>query len=323
VKILVSGAGGFLGQHLIPALLSRNHSVRAIFRDKANKPPAWIDRVESYYADLAADRLQHAFDGIDVVIHLAGTARCQTSATLSSVSPTQNFLRAMARSPAKRLIHLSSLAVYDWSLAKVTLDEDTPIITSFGDVSDYAISKVLQERQVLEYTKANGWDTIILRPGFIWGPDRADIAGMGRRLGRFYLLIGPFTELPLVHVDNCVDLIVKVTELEAIESATFNVIDDTKVKVWRYVYEYIKRTRRYGFALPVPYRLGALIAVFVSKAVRGIMRVRTLPSLLTPRQFEAQFKPLKFSRERTRTVLNWQPPFDFNSCLDLTYRRTP
>jgi nucleoside-diphosphate-sugar epimerase len=316
LKILVSGAAGFLGQHLIPALLSSGHSVRAVIRSRSSKPPPWIDQVEPVYADLVEDRLDHAFDEIDVTIHLAGAA------AHSEKSATQRFLSAMALSPVKRLIHVSSFAVYDWSLATDTLDENTPIITNFDDVGAYASSKVRQEQLVLDLSKANGWDTTILRPGYIWGRDHAELAGMGRRWGRFYVMFGPFMVLPLIHVANCADLIVKIAERNEIGHVAFNAIDESEIRVWRYVYENIKRTRHLGLMIPLPYWVGYMNAVLAAKLGRAMFGAKTLPSLLTPRQFEMQFKPLKFSKRRTHKVLKWYAPFDFETCLDLTYRRT-
>lgn len=315
MKILVSGAAGFLGQHLIPALLSRGHSVRAIIRSRSSNVPSWIDQVEPVYADLTEDPLDHVFDKIDVAIHLAGaTARRERSAT-------QIFLSAMALSSVKRLVHVSSFAVYDWSVATDTLDEDTPLITDFTDVGHYALSKVRQEQLVLEVSKANHWDATVLRPGYVWGPDHAEIAGMGRRWRRLYLMFGPFTILPLIHVVNCADLIVRVAERSQIGQIAFNAIDDTEVRVWQYVYEYIRRTPRYGLVIPIPYWAGYLNAVLASKLGHGLLGAKALPTLLTPRQFEMQFKPLKFSTSQARHVLKWHPPLDFETCLNLTYHR--
>jgi hypothetical protein len=44
-----------------------------------------------------------------------------------------------------------------------------------------------------------------------------------------------------------------------------------------------------------------------------------LPSLLTPRRFEAQFKPVRFSNRKLREKLQWKPPLNFDECLSTTY----
>ena len=71
MKILVSGAGGFLGRYAVNRLLQSGHTVRAIVRPASPKPP-WAGGVEVFYADLRAhDNLVSAFEGIDAVLHIA------------------------------------------------------------------------------------------------------------------------------------------------------------------------------------------------------------------------------------------------------------
>ncbi|NVZ67514.1 NAD(P)H-binding protein, partial [Pseudomonas gingeri] len=74
LKVLVTGATGFVGRHLVSALLARGHRVRAVARDaqKARSLP-WIDDVEFITADVHAVGLDVAAltDGIDVLAHLA------------------------------------------------------------------------------------------------------------------------------------------------------------------------------------------------------------------------------------------------------------
>ena len=71
MKVLVTGAGGFLGRHVVDRLLERGHRVRAVIR--AGSALADIKyEVELFSADLRShDNLVAAFDGIDAVLHLA------------------------------------------------------------------------------------------------------------------------------------------------------------------------------------------------------------------------------------------------------------
>jgi hypothetical protein len=104
---------------------------------------------------------------------------------------------------------------------------------------------------------------------------------------------------------------------------TFNVIDSDEIRVWRYVGEYARRTGQRGFRLPIPYSVGyntARLALLTSRLLYG--NKGKLPSLLTPRRFESQFKPVRFSTEKLAEVLNWRPPLSFAECVDLTYGPT-
>ena len=324
MKVLVSGASGFLGHYVVSRLLTSNHSVRAIIRP-TSPDPSWRDEVEIFRADLRVhENLASAFESIDAVIHLAAaTSGSEDSQFASTVVATERFLEAMARSSVKRLIHVSSLVVYDWSQAKGTLDEKTPLRTDIYDMGAYTIAKVWQERVVAKNATSNSWALTIMRPGFIWGANHAEIAGMGRHFGQIYLMFGPLVRLPLCHVVNCADCLVRAVESAATVGESFNVIDQDSVRVWRYVHEYARRSGQRGFPLPLPYSVGFGIARLASLSSRMLFgRKGKLPSLLTPRRFEAQFKPVRFSNQKLRDVLNWTPPLDFSECLNVTYRQS-
>ena len=321
MRVLVSGAAGFLGRHVIDQLLERGHNVRAIIRPASNLPE-WHERVEICRADLRmAGDLLSAFDKIDAVVHLAaGTSGNEDIQFASSVVATEHFLEAMAASKAKRLIHVSSLVVYDWTRAKSILDEDTPLLRDPYSMGAYTIAKIWQERIITKYAKEHSWDMTIMRPGYIWGKGHAEIAGMGRRIGNAYVMFGPFARLPLSHVANCADCLVAAIERPAAVGQTFNVVDCDDIRVWRYVREYARRTGRSGLMVPVPYTIGhgtARLASLTSRALFGSKG--KLPSLLTPARFESQFKPIRFSKKKLREILKWNPPHNFDQSLRLTY----
>jgi UDP-glucose 4-epimerase len=325
MKVLVSGAGGFLGRHVVERLLVRGHSVRAVIRPTATAPH-WSGPVELFRADLRVPTgLSAAFNGIDAVIHLAAaTTGSEDQQFSSTVVGTENFLNAMAPSDVKRLIHVSSLVVYDWSQVHKVLDEDTPLLTDIYDMGAYTIAKAWQERLVTRAARGYGWDLTIMRPGFIWGPQHADIAGMGRHFRRVYVMFGPFTCLPLSHVTNCADCLVAALEKSASIGETFNVVDTDEVRVCRYVREYAKGTRQPGLFLPVPYGLGlavAYLASFTSHLLFG--KKGRLPSLLMPRRYQWQFKPIRFGNGKLWNKLGWAPPMRFEECLRLTYATAP
>jgi nucleoside-diphosphate-sugar epimerase len=321
VKVLVTGAGGFLGRHVVARLLERGHAVRVVLRP-SSPLPAWGGEVEVVRGDLRSSAgLAGAFHGVDLAMHLAVGAHGDDEVLLAdTLLGTERFLEAMARSPVKRLVLASSFVVYDWGRARGTLDEQSPLVADVYGGSGYDIAKHWQERMVSTAAKDHEWEVTVLRPGFIWGAGRAAIAGMGRRLGSCYLLIGPWTRLPLTHVENCADCFVASVENAAAIGQVFNVIDDDAVRVWRYAREYARGTGQAGIPVPIPYLAGlglARLAALTSRLLFG--KKGRLPSLLTPRRFVAQFKPLRFSNRNLRHGLGWSPPLSFEECLARTY----
>src|SRR5258708_5803188 len=128
MKVLVSGAGGFLGRHLVDQLLARGHAVRAIVRRESLEGP-WPREVEIFQADLrVTSGLRVAFNDIDAVVHAAAaTSGSEDTQFASTVVATERFLEAMAQTSVRRLIHISSFVVYDWSRAKRLMSEETPL----------------------------------------------------------------------------------------------------------------------------------------------------------------------------------------------------
>ena len=100
----------------------------------------------------------------------------------------------------------------------------------------------------------------------------------------------------------------------------FNVIDGDQVRVLHYVREHARQTGRHGILLPVPYRLGLAIvqlASFISRMLFG--KKRQLPSILMPRRYERQFKPIRFSNKKLKDKLGWSAPLTFEECINLTF----
>src|SRR5258708_38122174 len=91
--------------------------------------PKWASSVEVFKADLRSSRdLSNAFDGVDVLIHLAAVVSGGEDAQFAgTVAGTERLLDAMATSTCRRLVLCSSFSVYDYSSTRAILDEDAPL----------------------------------------------------------------------------------------------------------------------------------------------------------------------------------------------------
>jgi nucleoside-diphosphate-sugar epimerase len=327
LKVLVTGARGFLGRSVVAALLDRGHRVRALVRPSAQLHElAWSDRVDIVRADLRASKsLDRSFDGVDVLVHLAARVGGSESAQMAdTVAGTERLLTAMANSATRRLVLASTFSVYDWNTIRGTLTEDSPLESNLYHRDGYAIAKTWQERLTRRMTQEHNWDLTILRPGFIWGRDHAYLAGLGQKLGRFHLVFGPSTRLPLTHVDNCADCFALAVDSPRAVGETFNIVDGFDMSVWRYLGEYLRRTKAAENRLPIPYPVALSATLAADWVNRRIMHGRAkLPSILVPCRFRARFKPLGFSNRKVQDVLGWRPPFDFAECLRRTYDVQP
>jgi nucleoside-diphosphate-sugar epimerase len=150
VSVAVTGASGFIGQHLTAALLARG------------------DRVSRVRRPFEVAALREAFQQVDVVVHLAGvlSAVRERAFYLANVDATRVVAEA-ARAADARLIHVSSLAAAGPAPVTSPRSEDDPPLP----ITPYGRSKLEGE---LVVTRTPGLRWTVLRPGVVYGPgDRA------------------------------------------------------------------------------------------------------------------------------------------------------
>ncbi len=173
MKALVTGANGFVGTHLVEALIERGHDVRALVRKTSDLTHLPRERVELAYGDVTdAASLPSAMAGIDVVYHVAGITKARSLAEFVRVNRdgTTNVMSAaadMERPP--KVVFVSSIA------AAGPCGTDRPL--EEGDackpVSRYGTSKALAEEKVREY--AARVPVTIVRPPIVYGPRDRDV----------------------------------------------------------------------------------------------------------------------------------------------------
>jgi nucleoside-diphosphate-sugar epimerase len=111
MKVLLTGAGGFLGVAVGAALRRHGHSVRALVRTTGSSTPtAAPDGMETWSGDLRTTDLDAALAGVDAVVHLAAVFRGDVMEQfLGTVVPTERLLEAMVRRGTHELVLVSTL----------------------------------------------------------------------------------------------------------------------------------------------------------------------------------------------------------------------
>ena len=321
MKVLVTGATGFLGRSVVQALLKHHHEVRAFVRPGTMDAPFGTDsHVELYRGDLrAAADLLPAFDGVDVLIHLAAVVSGSDDAQLAgTLVGTERLLDAMSRSQTNRLVLASTLSVYDWRAPWFSLTEATPLQSGplLYRRDGYAISKVWQEKIVRRQAAKAGWQLTVLRPGFIWGPGNEWCIGAGIDLGRLRVINGPFRRLPLTYVTNCANAFAAAAESSMQQETILNVLDSDVVRAWRFARDYQKTDMVRRTLIPVPYHLVLGLACCAAIVARLLFGPRyRLPAVLNPLRHRAMFCGLRFPNERIQEQLGWRPALDYEQSL--------
>jgi nucleoside-diphosphate-sugar epimerase len=325
MKALVTGANGFLGRRVVAALLARGVEVRALVRPAAHlEALGWPTSVEVFRADLRASReLGRAFEGVDVLLHLAAVVSGGEDAQFAgTVAGTERLLDAMAASACRRLVLCSSFTVYDYGATGRILDENAPLyqVEDIYTRDGYTIAKWWQERVTRRVAEEHGWDLTVLRPGDIWGRDHGYLAALSQQLGRWHLVISPLKRIAITHVDNCADVFALAAVDARARGQTLNVIDGAGERAWTYLSDYMGGSGKAGWRLPIPYWL-AIRAVRLAYAT-VFRRATKVPGVLIPRKFESRFRPVRFENRRLRETLGWTPPLDYQQCLARTYGPT-
>lgn len=324
MKVLVTGASGFLGKHVVAAALARGFHVKALIRPRSKNPfgEDQGDRLEIVRTDLRAPQeLGEILCGVDVVIHLAAAKSGSFYAQFAgTVIATENLLFAMNSAGIKRMVLISTFSIYDYMKisAKSVLDENSSIETDPKNRDDYCKTKLVQE-QVVRDAMDEGWlDACILRPGVIYGgPSNLWTARLGAMVNdRLWLRIGANAKLPLTYVENCANAITLAAEQEKAWGQTINIVDDECVTQRVYLNKIKKRLGFNGKIVPINY---SLIYLF-SKACAVINRVvlsgkAKFPGLFRVESLAARCKPLRYSNQRAKEVLGWAPVFGLDESI--------
>ena len=204
MKVFVTGGTGFLGQHVLRALLSRDHEVTAMVRHPRARVP---DGVRSVTAELTdADVLRSALRGAEAVIHIAGKVSRdpRDSAEMYAVhlDGTRRLLQAMAAEGVKRLVLASTsgtIAVSDEPTPP--MDEDfEPKFEIIGRWPYYA-SKQLQEQEVMRWHERGEIEAVILNPSLLLGPGDEKLSSSTDVLNILHGRVPAYTEGTVAFVD--------------------------------------------------------------------------------------------------------------------------
>lgn len=199
MRVLVTGGTGFIGIHVIAELIKRGWQVRCLVRTTSNRQALAGYEVEYVVGSLEDPvALRQAAQDMDVVIHLAGATKAQSSAEFDRINHggTQQLVEACVQSGAnlRSFVYISSIAAAGPSLSKTPLTEDD----APHPVGPYGRSKLLAEQTVLQ---ANSHLPVtVLRPSAIYGPRDTDFLQLFRAVKRGFL---PCLGRQELHVDMC------------------------------------------------------------------------------------------------------------------------
>ena len=176
--VLVTGAGGFIGSHLVEALVARGARTRAMVRYTSTGTRGWLERspaasqVEFIASDIGDERaMAKAMTGADTVFHLAAligipySYQAPDSYVRTNVEGTANVLRCALNAGVRRVVHTSTSEVYG-TAKTVPIREDHPLQTQ----SPYSATKAGADLLAWSYHRSFGLPVATVRPFNTYGP---------------------------------------------------------------------------------------------------------------------------------------------------------
>ena len=304
--VLVTGASGFIGSHLVRRCLRDGYRVKALVR-KGNAciEPLRASGVEVVMGDVRdAGAVDLAVSGCDLVLHAAALTSdwgpMQDFIDIN-VGGTRNICESSLRHGVARLVHVSSFECFDHHELE-SVDEQTPYAT---DKTPYGDTKIAGTNEVWAAIK-RGLSASIIYPVWVYGPgDRTLFPILADSIRKRLLFFwSRNTPINMVYIDNLTDLVMLVATRPEADGEAFLAGDGEAISL-----EEFYRRIAVAIGAPVPslyLPYGLVIGMAgVMEAVFRLFRSKKRP-LLTRQAVEVLATRASVDASKARKMLGWQ-----------------
>src|SRR5947209_12303964 len=310
MKVLVTGATGLLGGHLIKQLQQRGEEIRALVLPVENADSLVKRGVEVVRGDITdANTLAPAVKDVELIFHLAGMMgvwRPLSDYRLVNVNGSENLYMAAQRAGVRRFVHTSSRTVYGLRHGRFLTENDL----LRPDPDPYSISKAEGDRLMRRLLLTSSVETVILRPGTFFGPgDQLHFGRMAQKMkdGKCVIIRRGDNALPFCYVTDIVQGFLLAAYHEKAPGNVYNITNDrplTQQGMFDAIADAVGGVRptRHLPYLPVYY--GAIAA---EKVVAPATRTKPLVTQLGAMMFGSDNK---HSVEKARRELGFEPKVD-------------
>ena len=259
-RIAVTGATGFLGRYIVDRLLARGAYVVGVVRNPGKVPELAAKGVELRKADLGEpDRLVAGFGGADAVVSNAALFALGNQSWAeherANVEGTRNVMTACKDAGVRRVVHVSSVAVYGL-FARGRLHEDAPQLgadTRRLPWNVYAVSKAISEQEAWRLARQHGLDLTTVRPCTIYGAFDPNFMPLFKRVSSWPVSIRPVgMRMSYVYAGDVAEGIALALERERSIGRAYNLTGDGET--WQDLTDAWAAAggKTPSFALPIP-----------------------------------------------------------------------
>ena len=311
MRVLLTGASGFIGAHTVRALSEAGHAVRALVRPTSDRSGLADLPVEYAVGDLIGSGLATACAGMDAVVHLAGLTRARNEAHFMRVNGegTALLAEAAANVGVRQFMYVSSIAAHGPAVRDQPRDPSEPA----RPVSPYGRSKAAGETATL--AQAERMVVQVLRPPAVYGPrDNGLLPFFRMARWRVVPVMGRGENcLSLIHVQDLAESIKALLESEPTTTGCFHTTGPGKPQSWREMVEALGQTlQRSVNVLPVP-AAGFVGAALVAEA--GARLSKKPPILDRGKVIEMRQRAWICDHGALTAATGWEPRCDLASGL--------
>ena len=318
--VLVTGANGLIGRHLVRRLLQEGNRVRIFVRRQPLAEFMTDSNIEVFLGDLgdptAVDR---AMAGTEIVYHVGAAMKGGAhDHQRGTVCGTQNIVDSVVRHHVSRLVYISSLSCLHATVARRgdVVTEDWPVEPYPTKRGAYTQAKTAAEKIVLDAVRDRHLPAALLRPGRVFGPGMTLLTPeVARRMGNLFIILGDGTrELPLVYVEDVIDAAVLAAKTSKFDGRVFHIVDRTKITQNQVVRDYVSKNEKKATVIHVPVAIVYSLALgfeLLSKVLN-----RSVP--LSIYRVKSALARMQFDCARAENELGWQPRVGVASGLQET-----
>jgi predicted dehydrogenase/nucleoside-diphosphate-sugar epimerase len=308
MRILLTGAAGFWGQHIINRLAAEKVSIRAIVRPNSDTEHLDYSKLEFMVGDLRDEAvIKKAIKNVDVIIH-AASSRGGTWQTIhaDNVQTTELLLKHSLKNRIKRFIFISTVMVYDHTRTEsgTVLNEDYPYEEK--NLNYFSKSKIEAEKIVKHYHEHYDLPAVVLRAAGLYG-----IGGglypphLGMSVGEnlYVLMDRPGTSFPLTHVNSLAEATWLCIKNKASIGKFYNVVEDRTVTRRDYLQILKQKYHPKLRMVYIPYFFFKGADFVISKLSALVGR----QSPIRPLQFKMSAYDYIYCSGRLKNELDWHP----------------
>lgn len=317
MKVLITGATGLLGGHLIKELQKRDEEIRALVLPVENADKLEKQGVEVVRGDITdASTLGPAVQDVELIFHLAGMMgvwRPISDYRLVNVTGSENLYKAAQKAGARRYVHTSSHTVYGLGYGRFLTEKDA----LRPDPDPYSLTKAEGDRMMRRLMLNSEVETVILRPGTFFGPgDRLHFGRMAQKMkdGKGVIIGRGDNALPFCYVTDVVQGFMLAAYHENAPGNVYNITNDrplTQLEMFNAIADAVDGVRPTRHLPYLPIYYGSIVA---EKVVARVTRTKPIVTQLGAMMFGSDNR---HSVEKARRELGYEPKVELRTGITL------